>query len=207
MTARELQREIAHEQRRLSDLARDVEVAEGWYRAEASKPKVGYGPLSERFNERSVHHAREHLARLRATQETTQLRIETFTMQLPTADVVTHAAGEADRLMKQVLERDACVADLWKGFMLAVDAVEAAARKLTAVRRPQRQIRREVSELITRYGLDLSIPPSPEPDPYEIQIVQTVAALARHVITSDAIDPMLEKTLQRSHRAKGVISE
>ena len=111
MTARDVRREVDRERHRLADLERKIAVAETAYRAEASKPRVNVGPLSERYDEHAVSHARNRVAKLRAEHETTQIRIDALSAQLPSPEQVREAQPEAEQLLVQLRERDQRLAE------------------------------------------------------------------------------------------------
>ena len=198
MTAREARREIEREHFRLTALGQQITAAEAAYKVEASKPRVNIGPLSERFDEAGVSRARSRVAALRAECETVELRLTALDDQMPDVEQVRQARTEAEALLAQLPECDRRMTEAWKQFMAVVDALEAAARVVPSAREVPSQIRSQVSDLVTRFDLDVSVPAAPMPDRHDQRIALLVATMVQQVVGEAAsISPMTEGTLAK----------
>ena len=150
--------------------------------------------MSERYDEHAVSLARNRVAKLRGEQETTQIRIDALSAQLPSPEQVREAQPEGEHLLTQLRDRDQCLAKAWTGFLSAVTAMETGARELASALQDEAQLRTPASALIAQFDLELLVPAPPEVDRRAPQRVQMVLALAQQAMNG-RISPMTESTL------------
>jgi len=159
------------------------------------------------FSERDAEECRVALARIEQRLASTNERIKALRRLLPSDDDVASAERTARGLVDRAEQATTRFTTMWSRYLASLEASEAIARELTAVRRDAENATAQLTDLKRQFGLGNTVPEVPAPSALDAMLAVHLAAVLQDVAggrePSQTVELYLQDARTRRRQVEG----